>query len=108
MSWAPDAKSTFESWRRWSGGGIEDDQHTGRRLRDRERDRIVYEKGVGVSGHRDGERRPRQAMLFSDRVDKHKMLTAAALVALADEGKIALDAPLAQSVPGLASRACRG
>ena len=37
----------------------------------------------------------------------YKMLTAAVLVGLADEGKIALDAPLEESVPGLAPRLSR-
>ena len=65
-------------------------------------DRIVYEKGFGVS---DIETRApvTRAMLFRTG-SINKMLTAAVLVALADERKIALDEPLEESVPGLPPR----
>jgi CubicO group peptidase (beta-lactamase class C family) len=62
-------------------------------------DRVVYEKGFGVSDIETGAP-VTQGMLFRTG-SINKMLTAAVLVALADEGKIALDAPLAKSVSGL-------
>jgi D-alanyl-D-alanine carboxypeptidase len=63
-------------------------------------DRIVYEKGFGVSDIETGA--PVTPSMLFRTGSINKMLTAAVLVALADEGKIALDAPLAKSVPGLA------
>lgn len=63
-------------------------------------DRIVYEKGFGVSDIETGA--PVTPSMLFRTGSINKMLTAAVLVALADEGKIALDAPLATSVSGLA------
>ena len=68
-------------------------------------DRLVFEKGLGVA---DIETMTpvTPAMLFRAG-SITKMLTAAVLVGLADEGKIALDAPLEKAVPGLAPRLSR-
>lgn len=68
-------------------------------------DRVVYEKGFGVSDIETGAP-VTPGMLFRTG-SINKMLTAAVLVALADERKIALDAPLGKSVPGLAPRLSR-
>lgn len=68
-------------------------------------DRLVYEKGLGVA---DIETLApvTPGMLFRAG-SITKMLTAAVLVGLANEGKIALDAPLEKAIPGLAPRLSR-
>lgn len=68
-------------------------------------DRLVYEKGVGAADIETGGP-VTPAMLFRAG-SITKMLTAAVLVGLANEGKIALDASLEKAVPGLAPRLAR-
>jgi CubicO group peptidase (beta-lactamase class C family) len=62
-------------------------------------DRLVYEKGVGISDVDSGTPMA-PAMLFR-LGSTTKMFTAMALVSLAEEGKIKLDEPVGRGVPGL-------
>ena len=68
-------------------------------------DRVVYEKGFGVSNVETAAPVTPDMLFRAGSICK--MLTAAVLVGLADEGKIALDAPLEKSVAGLAPRLSR-
>ncbi|HSP45807.1 MAG TPA: serine hydrolase domain-containing protein, partial [Chthoniobacterales bacterium] len=68
-------------------------------------ERVVYEKGFGISDIETGAP-VTPAMLFRTG-SINKMLTAAVLAGLADEGKIALDAPIEKSVSGVAPRLSR-
>ena len=68
-------------------------------------DGVVYEKGFGISDVETGSPVTPEMLFRTGSVNK--MLTAAVLAGLADEGKIALDAPLEESVPGLAPRLSR-
>lgn len=68
-------------------------------------DRLVYEKGFGIANVETGAP-VTPAMLFRTG-SMLKMLTASVLVALSEQGRIGLDAPLADGVPGLAPRLSR-
>jgi CubicO group peptidase (beta-lactamase class C family) len=68
-------------------------------------DRIVYEKGFGISNVETGAPVTPEMLFRAGSICK--MLTASVLVGLAEEGKIALDAPLEKSVTGLAPRLSR-
>lgn len=68
-------------------------------------DRVIYAKGFGISNVETGTR-VTPDMLF--RVGSiTKMLTATVLVSLAEEGKIALDAPMGDAVKGFEPRLSR-
>lgn len=68
-------------------------------------DRVVYEKGFGIANVETGVPVTPDMLFRAGSVTK--MLTASVLVGLAEEGKVALDAPLEKSVPGLAPRLSR-
>jgi CubicO group peptidase (beta-lactamase class C family) len=68
-------------------------------------DHIVYERGFGVANVETGT--PVTSAMCFRTGSINKMLTAAVLVGLAEEGKIALDAPLEKAAPGLAPRLSR-
>lgn len=68
-------------------------------------DRVVYEKGFGIASVE--TRAPVAPQMLFRTGSISKMLTAAVLAGLADEGKIALDAPLEKAVTGLAPRLSR-
>lgn len=68
-------------------------------------DRVVYEKGFGVSNIETGA--PVTSGMLFRTGSVNKMLTASVLVTLAEEHKIALYAPLEKVAPGLAPRLSR-
>jgi CubicO group peptidase (beta-lactamase class C family) len=68
-------------------------------------DRIIYAKGFGISNVETGS--PVTPELVFRVGSISKMLTAAVLVSLAEEGKIALDAPVGEFVEGFDTRLSR-
>ncbi|MGE5208073.1 MAG: serine hydrolase domain-containing protein, partial [Alphaproteobacteria bacterium] len=68
-------------------------------------DRVAYAKGFGIANVETGT--PVTSAMCFRAGSINKMLTAAVLVGLAEEGKIALDEPLEKGVHGLAPRLSR-
>ena len=68
-------------------------------------DRVVFAKGFGVSDIDTGT--PVNADTLFRIASTTKMLTAAVLVTLSDQGKIKLDAPIGNYVPGLTPKLAR-
>ncbi|MEW6303488.1 MAG: serine hydrolase domain-containing protein [Verrucomicrobiota bacterium] len=68
-------------------------------------DKVIFSKGFGIANV-DTRQPVTDDMLFR-LGSTTKMFTAAALVSLADEGKVKLDAPIGDYVPGLAPKLAR-